>query len=333
MIDLLEYQNAYDIVLPAATLVSEGVRDRLIASYEDLDEDAFYLLSTKQVCLLLQDYVQPQSKLSFLNSLEQNVVFPALPAGYRPSPINFKPLYGALLQYRRNFEAVYDLLVAAVETPDVIPPATTKRGGIVKLFVEKIPFLYGHRFIEDRGLHTYASFEAFLDDFYASVEAHKKVFREAANIQQSFSGAAYFNGSFVSVKPQQSPKVDKPQQEDKSSSSPTHPTIVAEEDRDAVEVDDVLGEVFQLSEQEQPSDEALPLLQEEPIHLHADIRSDNLGQESQRCDEEAATTTALAASVAYSQRRRKAPTKSATTSLQSAALCLPGGSRRFWQPP
>jgi hypothetical protein len=63
---------------------------------------------------------------------------------YRPTLTNFKPLYSSLLVYKQNFKRLYDFLADGIRL-DFIPRADNKEGGLIKIFIDKIPMGSGRR--------------------------------------------------------------------------------------------------------------------------------------------------------------------------------------------
>ena len=58
---------------------------------------------------------------------------------YRPTLTNFKPLYIILLVYKQNFQRLYDFLADGIDLLEFIPRADNKEGGLIKIFIDKIP--------------------------------------------------------------------------------------------------------------------------------------------------------------------------------------------------
>jgi hypothetical protein len=141
---IVEYQTVHKITLPVTSLVSKAVREELISRYApDLTLEKFHSLSHTEICLLAQDVVKPQSELAFLKSLKDNATFPDLPSTYIPSVTNFMPFYRAILIYKTRFMRVYEFLATSNE--DNVPPSNYKEGGLIKLFLDALPYEFGKR--------------------------------------------------------------------------------------------------------------------------------------------------------------------------------------------
>jgi hypothetical protein len=184
--DVVEYRTTHGLHCPAASLIKPAVRDQIIARTKGkLTAEEFYALEVRELILLLLEQVRPDTVLAFQKMLEYNVQFPTLPKDYKPRSDNFQPMYDALLLYRKNFETVYEIL--AEENEANIPAATYKDGGLVKIFANKIPFDYCHKFLRADGTTKFTSIKVFIRRFYEErVEVHYESFKVARNMNQNF---------------------------------------------------------------------------------------------------------------------------------------------------
>lgn len=168
--ETVEYQSAYSIKLPVGTLLSPKVRDQLLAHNKELTDKKFYELSFKKLLTYLYAEVQPKSKLSFRRMLQKYARFEA-PPGFNPYNSSFKPFYTALLLYRRTFTRTYEIL--AVDNLTNVPKADNKPGGLIKVFIDAIPFGYGHSVFEllkDQEA-SFSDIYSFMIAFYTEVES------------------------------------------------------------------------------------------------------------------------------------------------------------------
>lgn len=129
----------------------------------------------------------------------------SVPKGYRPSPGEYKPFYNALLNYRKQFVRAYDILVTFAE-PQVIPPFNTKRFGLIKLFLDKIPYDYGYRLHQSDLEHKLVSREIthiyqYVKCFFAHVTDHFETYRQVRIMGQHFGGSDYAAGDNLSRRP------------------------------------------------------------------------------------------------------------------------------------
>jgi hypothetical protein len=186
--NVIQYHCAHDIRLPVPTLVSTPIRNFLLAKNPDLNPKRFYQLSTKELFNLVQTELRPESSLEFGQALSQNVDF-ELPFHYVPSATNFNTFYGALLIYKNSFTTLFELMAHANE--DNIPSCDMKEGGLVRIFIDKIPFEYGSRVMKTIKRSSFEDFRSFLTVFYAEVRKHSSESRQARGITQHFGGTAY----------------------------------------------------------------------------------------------------------------------------------------------
>jgi hypothetical protein len=109
--DILNYQTRYAIKLNISTQISDNIRDNLIAQDSDysMDEAKFYTLSSRQILGMIQRIVRPNDRATFQSYLSKYVSFKLMP-GYKPTPLDFKPMYQALLLYRKEFCILLDFM-------------------------------------------------------------------------------------------------------------------------------------------------------------------------------------------------------------------------------
>eukprot|EP01032_Pedospumella_encystans_P023216 gene23216-26282_t len=194
-----EYEIANKIKLKVPTLVDKSVRSLIIARTRGLTESKFYALNNKQLFAYITVLVQPESKLDFKEKLERNVDF-VLPPSYKPSATDYRPMYDALLIYRDRFRKVYEIMAANNE--DNVPQCKNKEGGLIKTFLDKIPYEYGARVMMTLGDAKYADIYAFLKAFFDVVEDHRSFYLSAMKLRQSFGGTEYRAKRFPDAKVQ-----------------------------------------------------------------------------------------------------------------------------------
>ena len=189
---ILQYQTAYRIEIPVVTLIDQNVREQLIAREDGFTSIMFYELSTEELIMMLKEQIRPSSKLAFKTALERSTEFPALPVNYRPSVINFQVFYDALLSYKKSFLFVYEIL--AEDNDQNIPHVTNKEGGLLKSFIDRIPYKYGfNTFQSIKKANEIDNFYTFLRRFYKITDEHYTSYKVARSMQLSFSGTDYFS--------------------------------------------------------------------------------------------------------------------------------------------
>lgn len=204
--DVLDYQYRYGVRLRVGTLIKSNVAQELVDRLEGLTLPILLIMPTRYVFKTLQLEICPTTSYEFYNRMEVTVKFNlSVPKGYRPSPGEYKPFYNALLNYRKQFVRAYDILVTFAE-PQVIPPFNTKRFGLIKLFLDKIPYDYGYRLHQSDLEHKLVSREIthiyqYVKCFFAHVTNHFETYRQVRIMGQHFGGSDYAAGDNLARRP------------------------------------------------------------------------------------------------------------------------------------
>lgn len=187
--ELEEYQTVWSIRLQAPRLISPKVRERLVARYpHKLRGSRFFELNDVSLYRLVAEFVRPESKTDFIVLLERNVDF-EIKSSYRPSAENFRVLYDAILAYRYNFLKTYELL--ARRNSKNIPDCKNKPNGLIKCFIQKIPFQYGDKVLSNFANDKFTKIYDFLATFSKTLEEHLKGHKKALQIVRCFGGTSY----------------------------------------------------------------------------------------------------------------------------------------------
>ena len=106
-----QFQSKHHLSVPAATLVTEDIKHKLLEICEILRLNAtnFYALDNKPLIQLLQKALRPTNVHDFRRQLDKNLSF-SLPKDYKPTLTNFFILHRQLLSYRVELEQLYDFL-------------------------------------------------------------------------------------------------------------------------------------------------------------------------------------------------------------------------------
>ena len=187
---VIEYQTAHRTHLPVPTLIDAKVRRHLIASNKSayISERQFYELNMEELFTRIRKEISPSSKLDFVTLLQANVSF-QLPDRYKPTPTHFNPMYHALLAFRTDFISIYELLA---EDNDLnIPDCKNKEGGLLKIFLDKIPFEYGKRTFQSLATDKFEDLYKFLTAFYKQVQSDEDFARNARQLNQKFGGTEW----------------------------------------------------------------------------------------------------------------------------------------------
>ena len=186
--DVIAYQTAHGIKLPIPSKISIQNRDLICAQFPSLNEFQFARLDSEQIRILLQRMVRPKSTMQFYQQLEKNVEWKGSP-NLHPTPTTFKPFYQALLQLRSDYRKVYEIL--AYQNEVNIPFCKNKEGGLLKLFLDKIPHKYGFTILQYLRKTEYKDIYTFFKEFYAVVDEHNEIHEKARQMLDFFSGTEY----------------------------------------------------------------------------------------------------------------------------------------------
>lgn len=180
-----EYQHKYGVALPVTTMFSTRVKESLLAKYpKHLKLDTYYETEPATIFKILQRVIRPTDRSIFLDVLDKNAYFGSVPQGYVPSAGNFRFFYETLLLYRARFERVYGMLAA--DNTSNIPRCENKNGGLIKVFLDKIPFEYGHTLHSTLAPAKYRDILAYLDAFFEAAESDHKRSLRSAQLQSHF---------------------------------------------------------------------------------------------------------------------------------------------------
>ena len=115
---------------------------------------------------MLKNYLKPSDPLTFYSALDENTRM--YYDGEAPSATNFQKFYESVLMYKQSFAEVFEFL--AEGNRDVIPKINNKPYGILKLFLDKIPFGFGQRAFQKLTESRFSTFASFLEKFEVEVE-------------------------------------------------------------------------------------------------------------------------------------------------------------------
>ena len=185
---LEDYQAAYGIKLQAPLLIDIKLRRKIMTRFR-LSQSEYGRLDDIALLKHVQAFITPQSKVEFLKLLNNAATF-EIRNSYVPSAEFYRVFYDALLEFRVKFAKIFELL--AVDNTVNQPPCNNRPGGLIKCFVEKLPFEYGIKVVQELPKHEIEkSLYDFLRLFYDMVESHKKSSDQARNLMQFFGGTAF----------------------------------------------------------------------------------------------------------------------------------------------
>jgi hypothetical protein len=199
--DVNAYQVSHGITLPVASLISEKVRDDICAQHPGMTIVKFLSCKAKDVIRLIQEECRPISKLQFQEALKKHTYFD-IPHNYVPTSSAFKPFRDALLSYRRKFLRAFEIM--AQDNEENVPQCDDKEGGLIKIFVEKIPFSYGKKIINSWAKkRRFPDIYAFLKKFFAVVKEHYGAYEKSLLVSQHFEGTEIVAAGKPLVRPTQ----------------------------------------------------------------------------------------------------------------------------------
>lgn len=183
-----EYQTAHNLKLKAPMLVSTEIRNKICNRFSKQMKE-IQGFTDIELYNHVRSFVVPDSKVEFFRLMNSAVDF-NIRASYRPSAEHYRNFYDALLAFKNIFIKTYEMLAA--DNDENIPDCKYRPGGLIKCFVDKVPFEYGTRVLQELSkARIEQSVYIFLADFYTLVETHKHCHLKARHLSQFFGGTAY----------------------------------------------------------------------------------------------------------------------------------------------
>jgi hypothetical protein len=183
-----KYRIAYNIQLPVTTLVSDRVREQIIAHNKRMTSTQFYGMSSARLFRCVLTEAQPKSKIMFYRQMQRDVKFD-IPAGYKPSSNNFRPLFDQLLIYKNKFILHFEVMADNNEAN--VPPLKDKEGGLIRLILDTIPFGYGRGAFRTMEQPTFDTIYDFWKLFLEILNEDFDVYEKSRIMTQRFSGTEY----------------------------------------------------------------------------------------------------------------------------------------------
>lgn len=180
------YELVHGIKLGVQTRVSETVMTQILARTKGLTEVQYHTMSNEVLLELLRRLVMPKSKLEFREQLIRNIDF-EVPSSFKHSAADFKPFYNALLLYQKVFLRFYEVM--APNNMENIPDCKNKEGGLIKIFIDKIPYEFGTRTYQTLADTRFNDIYAFLKAFYEKVELNRQRHQGFLDLKQTFAPA------------------------------------------------------------------------------------------------------------------------------------------------
>lgn len=170
--DIDEYHNRHPTCrLPIATLISEKARQRIMNKNGLDDMFAFNRQSLSQMIKYLQRTVRPFDNIEFNKSFKKSFWFFSK-AEFDLNERNFVDFYERWQDFDRDCRFVLDFLMESLAPGQDSPPITNKDGGLIQIYLKKIPCEYGDtvwELIKDRKFNNFLSFS---NTFRKIIELH-----------------------------------------------------------------------------------------------------------------------------------------------------------------
>ena len=168
--EIEKYNQKYNILLPAASMVEDEVRLRIMSRNYIMDSGLFFKLPNRSLAKLIQKTVRPVSKNLFAEILAKSVKWSNNPNGRRLSVLSYQDYYDRLLTLRREFQEKFDFLASG--NSEHIPKCVKDSTGLIGIFLNACPGMYAKNVFADLEFQKYASLEKFFDAFYAKLKEH-----------------------------------------------------------------------------------------------------------------------------------------------------------------
>jgi hypothetical protein len=169
--ELDRYESRYKTSVPAPTLVSDRVRDEILVEAPHVTISDFYGLENERLFVLIQKAIRPSNAIEFSKMLQATAEFPMLPVGYTPSLQRFKPLYDAILIFKRTYLECCNFL--AYENAANMPRCDHREGGLIRSFIDMIPFSFGQHVLASMKTHKFSNLADFFVAFMEALQSIK----------------------------------------------------------------------------------------------------------------------------------------------------------------
>ena len=181
---VLEYQSSHLLKLNVASLISQTVKDAIVARFPELLHDRFNHLKDIQLQHYTIKMIQPRTKAEFTTKMTAAVRFND-DATLLPRAEHFGLFYAALLSYKVHFTRMYDIL--SRDNPHAVPECTMHKGGLIRLFLSKIPHGYGISVHNCMSVKKYDDIEHYLAAFYDVVRRHHQYHLTTTELNDCFT--------------------------------------------------------------------------------------------------------------------------------------------------
>lgn len=172
--DIAQYQAMHGIELSPNALIDKNCVRRIMVRCKILSELAFYKLPSSHLRKHIQKTIRPTDNGMFSKYLSRAVFLGKEEDGdFVLTVDNYQRFYDLLLVYREEFLDKFNFL--AYHNKENVPRLDNKDGGIIKIFLMKLPKEYADRVFLQLPKSRFDSLEEFLGGFYKVAKVHYKI--------------------------------------------------------------------------------------------------------------------------------------------------------------
>ena len=155
-------------------------KSRTLKSMQVETEEDFYELSNKSLFRVLQNAVRPIDSMSFAKVLSESVKF-WLPDKFSYSIGTYNVFLTYVKIYIKDFSDMLEFL--SLDNSANMPRIDNKENGIIRIFINKIPYEFGSTVFQIMNSTKFRTFEDFLVPFLATVEEQIKKSETIAEVE------------------------------------------------------------------------------------------------------------------------------------------------------
>jgi hypothetical protein len=155
---------------------------------KQISREEFMTYSAPMILTILQRMSRPLKVEQFYKKLDENLSF-EYSVRRLPTPTNFDDFYNSLLLYRKNFTDLFQFLAA--DNSKMVPECKNKPGGLIMLFLSKIPYEFGKNVHREMRDPKFADINLYVDAFCDYVRPLRDLALEAKSMKTLFSGTEY----------------------------------------------------------------------------------------------------------------------------------------------
>lgn len=183
--ELFDYESETLLCLPLHALIEKTIREKIRLRAPSITKHAFRGLKRAQLLRRIQLYLAPRDANQFTYRLVKYAPFKT-PPGYHPLCTDFSRFYDAYMAFNDLFREVYEFM-AFDDTVEAIPACDYKEGGLIKTYVNAIPFGYGSKVYHALPTKKFTDIYHFMEVFEKHVETDNRISERAVILSQRFT--------------------------------------------------------------------------------------------------------------------------------------------------